>query len=509
MEPDLYSYLIFFFFFFCVLLVILKRLLFHINTTNKLPPSPPALPLIGHLYLIKNVLHRSLTELSHRYGPVFFLRFGCRSFVVVSSPSAIEECFTENDIVLANRPHSVAADHFSYDYTAFVWAPYGHVWRAIRRLTNSEAFSFNSLQKSSVIREGEIRIILQSFYRICKRGSRSIDLNHWVSVYTLNIAMRIVAGKCTVGREDAGNELGKKKRKEIRDIFTTSITMNSCDFFPVLRWIGYKGLERSMISLQNKRDKFLQGLVDEIRRDKLDKEKKNASLIGSLLFHQDQEPDFYSDQLIRSILMIMFVAGTETSIVTTEWAMSLLLSHPEAMNKLRREIDNNIGHRRLLDESDLPKLPYLRCIVNETMRLYPPAPLLLPHCPSEDFTVGGYDIPKGSTLIVNAWAMQRDPKVWEEPEMFKPERFEAMEMERERFNFVPFGVGRRACPGANMGIRNISLAVGSFIQCFDWRKIEEDEINTSYTTRITLSMAKPLEVMCIPRQESIQLLSQL
>lgn len=205
----------------------------------------------------------------------------------------------------------------------------------------------------------------------------------------------------------------------------------------------------------------------------------------------------------------MFVAGTETSIVATEWAMSLLLCHPEAMKKLRGEIDNSIGHSRLLDESDLPKLPYLHCIVNETLRLYPPAPLLLPHCPSEDFTVGGYDIPKGSTLIVNAWAMQRDPKVWEEPEKFQPERFEGPEMEKERFNFVPFGVGRRACPGSNMGIRNISLAVGSFIQCFDWRKIEEDEINTSYTTRTTLSMAKPLEAMCIPRQESIQLLSQL
>lgn len=427
----------------------------------------------------------------------------------MSSPSAIEECFVKNDIVLANRPHSVAADHFTYDYTAFVWAPYGDVWRAIRRLTAIEVFSFNSLQKSSVIREGEIRIILQSFYRIWKRGSRSIDLSHWISVYAFNIAMRFVAGKCTVGREDAGNESGKQRLKEIRDIFSTSITMNSCDFFPLLRRIGYKGLERSMISLQNKRDKFLQGLVDEIRQDTVEKEKKNATLIESLLSHQDQEPEFYSDQLIRSIIMIMFVAGTETSIVTTEWAMSLLLSHPEAMKKLRREIDNSVGHRRLLDESDLPKLPYLHCIVNETLRLYPPAPLLLPHCPSEDFTVGGYDIPKGSTLIVNALAMQRDPNVWEEPEKFKPERFEAMEMEKERFKFVPFGLGRRACPGSNMGIRNISLAVGSFIQCFDWRKIEEDEINTRRTTRITLSMAKPLEAMCIPRQESIQLLSHL
>ncbi|KAL3514407.1 hypothetical protein ACH5RR_027124 [Cinchona calisaya] len=508
------SYLIFFFS--ALIIIIFIKLLFHSSNNSKnklLPPSPPALPIIGHLHLIKNLLHQSLTQLSYQYGPVLFLRFGFKSLVVISSPSTIEECFTENDVVLANRPNSVAGDHLSYNYKAFVWSPYGDFWRAIRRLTTSQVFSLSSLHKSSGNREEEILIILKSFFRMCKNsgGRRRIDLNYWVSVYTFNTLMKILAGKCEISEEDAGNELGKQRLEEIKGIFTTSITMNLCDFFPILRWIGYKGMERKMICLQNKRDKFLQGLIDEIRLGN-EKKEKNVNLIESLLSHQEQEPEFYSDDLIRSILMIMFVAGTETSSVTIEWAMSLLLSHPEAMQKLRMEIDNNVGHTRILNESDLPNLRYLLCIVKETLRLYPPAPLLLPHCPSKDCTVGGYNIPKGTTLFVNAWAVHRDPKVWDEPEKFKPERFEGdiEEVEKEGFfKFVPFGVGRRACPGANMGIRNVSLAIGSFIQCFDWKKIDEDEMDTRNTSRITLSMAKSLEALCMPRQESIQILNQL
>ena len=209
----------------------------------------------------------------------------------------------------------------------------------------------------------------------------------------------------------------------------------------------------------------------------------------------------------------MLTAGRETSTLTTEWAMLLLLNHPKALQKLRTEIDNSVGHGRLVDESDIPKLPYLRCVVNETLRLYPAAPLLIPHHASEDCRVGGYDIPKGTIVLANAWAVHRDPKLWEEPEKFMPERFEAKGlMDNEEFNskFLPFGIGRRACPGANLGIRSVSLAVGTFIQCFDWDKVEQDgQLDTDFTNRVTMKKVNHLEALCVPRQESIQLLSQL
>ncbi|XVF36361.1 hypothetical protein REPUB_Repub19eG0052100 [Reevesia pubescens] len=215
---------------------------------------------------------------------------------------------------------------------------------------------------------------------------------------------------------------------------------------------------------------------------------------------------------IASISMLhvhqtMFNAGTETTAVIMEWAMSLLLNHPEAMQKVRAEIDSHVGHGRLLNDSDLANLPYLRCVVNESLRLYPSSPLLLPHFSSEDCMVGGYDIPRGTMLMVNVWAVHRDPSLWEEPSRFKPERFESTFGEKEGFRYLPFGLRRRACPGVATGMRLIFFALGAAIQCFEWENVEPDKVDMSPGSGITMSKAKPLEALCCPRSNSIELLT--
>ncbi|WMV27364.1 hypothetical protein MTR67_020749 [Solanum verrucosum] len=272
--------------------------------------------------------------------------------LIVSSPSFVEECFTKNDVVFANRPQSMLAS-----------------------------------EKNT-------------------RGGTRVDLSYWAFTFVFNVMMRIGTGK-------------------------------SCEF----------------------------------------------------------EPEFYTDDLIKSLLMVLFVAGTETTSMTIQWAMPLLLAHPKAFQKLRSEIDNNVGNERLLNESDLTNLPYLQCVINETLRLYPPVPLLLPHYSLEDCTVGGYDVPKNTILMVNAWAIHRDPALWDEPEKFMPERFEAMEGEKEGFSykFVPFGMGRRACPGDNMGMRTVSLVLGSLVQWFDWKNVELDEnykMDEYYNSKVISSTGK-------------------
>ncbi|CAA3029434.1 cytochrome P450 81D11-like [Olea europaea subsp. europaea] len=493
-----------------VFYMILKYLV--INPRQKSPPSPLALPIIGHLHLIRNSLYESLAALSSRYGPIFSIRLGCRSFVVVSSPSAIEECFTKNDIVFANRPRCMAGDLLTYNYVTLAWSPYGHFWRILRRLTVVELFSSHSLQKSAKIREEGIQSLLRVLFKISKDGIQRVDLNYLVSTFGFNVMMRVIAGKWCVEEEEVGTEVGKQIVKEIRGILLSSLSLSVCDFFPVLRLVGYKGLEKNLISLHRKRDDYIKILIDEVKGNGItssDSTREKNTLIEILLSVQESEPDVYSDDVIKSVILVLFVAGTETSAAAIEWAMSLLLDHPEALHRLRKEIDTNVGHGHLLNDSDLAKLPFLRCVVNETLRLYSPVPLLLPHCSSEDCSLGGYRIPKDTILLVNAWAMHRDPKVWDEPEQFKPERFEAIEVEREGFKFVPFGMGRRACPGAGMGLRTVSLALGAFVQCFEWKKVESDNMKMNYNSKVTMQKATPLEAMCIPRQHAFDLLSQL
>ncbi|GMP79604.1 hypothetical protein CsSME_00035083 [Camellia sinensis var. sinensis] len=243
-------------------------------------------------------------------------------------------------------------------------------------------------------------------------------------------------------------------------------------------------------------DKFLQKLVDEHK--KTSASTKVKTLIHNLLSLQETEPEFYTNSIINGMIMVLLIAGSDTSSTTLEWAMSLLLNHPDAMTKVKEEIDAHVGQDRLIDEQDLPKLDYLSNVVNEALRLYAPVPLLLPHEASEDCTVGGYDVPQGTTLMVNALAIHRDPKLWENPTKFMPERFQA-ESAGDGYRLIPFGSGRRGCPGASLAKRMVGLALGALIQSFEWKTVNEEQVDMTESPGITMPKLKPLEAICKPR----------
>lgn len=203
----------------------------------------------------------------------------------------------------------------------------------------------------------------------------------------------------------------------------------------------------------------------------------------------------------------MLIAGSETTARTLEWAMSNLINHPEIFAKAREEIELHVGKERLVDDSDIPKLHYMHCIINETLRLFPPAPLLVPHYSSKDCTIGGFHVPKGTLLLANAWAIQRDPNLWDESTTFKPERFEK---EKEGFKYMPFGVGRRTCPGISFALRNIALTLATLIQCFDWEATEGGFVDLAETRRfgaVVVPKDKPLEAICCPRSSMIDVIA--
>ncbi|OMO70595.1 Cytochrome P450 [Corchorus olitorius] len=407
----------------------------------------------------------------------------------------------------------MAGDILTYNYTIFPWAPYGHQWRSLRRLGVVEIFSSNRVQKFSSIREEEVANFVSHLFKVSAKGMQSVDLKYLFSLLTTNVMLKLVAGKRFV--EDARDmEAERMLFQEFTSIFFPSLGTNICDFFPVLRWIGWKGIEKYYKEMYRKRDEYVQNLVDEIRLKKtscsadvpeIKGEGKNQCLIERLLSLQEQDPDFYSNEVIKSMAMITFTAGSETSAVTLEWAMALLMNHPEVLQKVRAEIVSHVGHERLLNDSDLAKLPYLRCVVNETLRLYPPSPTLFPHCSSQDCEVGGYEIPKGTMLVVNAWAIHRDPSIWEDPTKFKPERFEG-NLEEKVGKFLPFGLGRRACPGETMAIRLVLLALGAAIQCFDWERLGPEMVDKTPGVGLTIAKPRPLEALCSPRSELIKLL---
>jgi cytochrome P450 len=203
----------------------------------------------------------------------------------------------------------------------------------------------------------------------------------------------------------------------------------------------------------------------------------------------------------------LFTAGTETTSSTIEWAMSLLLNHPEALKKAEAEIEAAVGTSRLITMDDVPGLGYLQCVISETLRLYPVAPLLLPHESAADCTVGGYDVPRGTLLFVNAYAIHRDPAVWEEPAEFRPERFGDGRAEGRLM--LPFGMGRRRCPGETLALRTVGLVLATLIQCFHWDRIDGAEIDMTESGGLTMPRAVPLEATCKPRQDMRHVLQHL
>ncbi|KAJ0986592.1 hypothetical protein J5N97_004948 [Dioscorea zingiberensis] len=281
------------------------------------------------------------------------------------------------------------------------------------------------------------------------------------------------------------------------------------DFVPLVRWLGFSSMRRRIETTAKELDEFLQGLIEERRKLGIWKE-SSSTIIDIMLALQEKEPEDYNDVSIKGILESLITGGMETTPGTMEWTMALLLNHPEAMTKARAEIEEHVGHARLVMDSDISKLRYLNNVIKETLRLFPAGPLLIPHESSEDCTVAGLHVPKGTMLLVNVYAMQRDPELWEDPLEFKPERFDAEISNGDQgYKYKPFGSGRRRCPGETMAWKVMGLTLATLIQCFQWERVGEEVVDLSEGMGLTMPMTTPMEVMYKPYPDMLGVLSQL
>uniref|UniRef100_A0A2K1ZPI2 Cytochrome P450 n=2 Tax=Populus trichocarpa TaxID=3694 RepID=A0A2K1ZPI2_POPTR len=469
------------------LLFFLLALKLHLSRKHKnsaLPPSPPALPVIGHLHLLKRrPMHLTFYSLAKKYGPIISLRFGSRLVVLISSPSPFEEFFTKNDVVLANRPKLLLGKHLAYNHTTLLQAPYGDHWRNLRRMGAVEIFSTYRINKFVSIRKDEIKQLLIKLSHNSLQNFGKVELKSMFQELTFNIMMRMVAGK----RYYVDDVTDEEEARQFREIMTEAVTFagasNPGDFLPILNWIDGGEFEKTVIRLGKRMDMFLQGLVDEHKR-KEDLESMNT-MIGHLISLQVTQPEYYTDGIIEGLVLVMLGA-----------AMSNLLNNPNTLKKARDELDTQVGEEFLLDETHLSKLQYLQNIISETLRLNPAAPLLVPHESSESCSVGGYNVPRDTILLVNAWAIHRDSTVWDDPTSFKPDRFDN---EGEDRKLIAFGCGRRSCPGAGLAQRVVGSTLGSLIQCFEWKRVSEKEVDMTEGRGITLQKVVPLEAICKSR----------
>ncbi|KAM0951433.1 putative oxidoreductase [Dioscorea sansibarensis] len=445
-----------------VLILITKRYL-HIHFSK-----PLALPILGHLHLLQTPIHQYLTKLTQKHGHILHLLFGSRPVPVVSS----------------RPPRSNASPRMtSSSPTVPAFFP-PNIW-----VIASHPLCFRPSPLA-----GGVTGVSPPF-------TPSLPL---VSPITsLNLMMGMITGKRFQGEEK------RKLRKVLEEMFFLSGASSMEDFVPLVRWLGFSTMRNRMERVGKEMDETLQELLLE-ERSKLRTgdhgEDQMRTIIGNLLKMQEKEPEQYTDIDIKGILLSLITGGTETTSGTMEWAMALLVNHPEVLKKVRDEIEEHVGHARLVKDSDISKLKYLNNVIKETLRLFPPGPLLVPHESSEDCIVEGVCVPKGTMLLVNAYAMQRDPELWEDSMEFKPERFDE---DQQGFKYIPFGYGRRRCPGESMGWKVMTLALGVLIQCFDWGGEGQELVDLSEGAGLSMPMATPLEVIYRPCLEMLHVLSQL
>ncbi|XP_061350038.1 isoflavone 2'-hydroxylase-like [Gastrolobium bilobum] len=460
---------------------------------RNLPPGPLSRPIIGNLHHLEQPLHRTFQRMSQKYGHIFSLWFGSRLAIIVSSPSAYQECFTKNDIVLANRPRSLSGKYIFYNYTTVGSSSYGEHWRNLRRIISLDVLSTQRIHSFSGIRRDEANRLMHKLARDTCMDFAVVELSQEFQDMTYNNMMRMISGKRYYGEESGIKDVDEARefRETVAQLLQFGVS-NKADYLPFLRLFDYQNVEKRLRNISKRFDTFLNALIQEHRSRK----QRENTMIDHLLNLQESQPEYYTDQIIKGLVLGMLFAGTDSSTTTLEWAIANLLNHPEALKKVRDELDTHIGQDRFLEESDLSKLPYLKNIILETLRLYPPAPLLLPHMSSDDLKIEGFNVPRDTVVMINCWAMQRDPQLWSEPTCFKPERFDK---EGEEKKLIAFGLGRRACPGEALAMHNVGLNLGLLIQCFDWKRVSEEEIDMTEKKWFTLSRLVPLKAMCKAR----------
>ncbi|KAK7266233.1 hypothetical protein RIF29_18875 [Crotalaria pallida] len=498
--------------FFCFFLY--RSKLVH-GSAREPPMVAGAWPILGHLPLLSNsqkTLHRALGALADKYGPLFTIKLGAKRVLVLSNSELAKECFTKNDKVISSRPKLVAIETMTYNQAMFGFAPYGSYWRELRKITTLEILSNRRVELLGHALVSSVHTSIKELFDVWSRKKNEssyimVDMKEWFAQTTFNMTLGIIARKKYFGSGAVVEEKEAQRfLKALKEFMRLMGVSTVGDAVPFLRWFDFGGYEKAMKENAKELDKLISEWLKEHHHNKAlgEKAEQDQDFIDVMISVIDKETigGFDDDTIIKATTLALILGGTDTSSVTLTWALCLLLKNPHILKKAKEELDTQIGKERFINESDINKLEYLQAIVKETLRLYPPGPLSGPREFTEDCTLGGYHVREGTQLITNLWKIQTDPSIWSNPLEFKPERFltthKEVDVRGHHFELIPFGSGRRICPGISFGLQMIHLTLASFLHSFEILNASNDPIDMTENLGMSNTKVTPLEILIKP-----------
>ncbi|KAJ8450753.1 hypothetical protein Cgig2_021225 [Carnegiea gigantea] len=477
------------------------------QTQRKLAPeSGGAWPIVGHLPLLgaSRLPHKVLAAMADNYGPIFTIRLGVNRALVISSSELARECLLTNDKAVLGRSKSIAGELLCYNYAMFGFGPYGSYWRHMRKVVMLELLSNHRLNMLSHVWKSEIKIFVNDLYALLGANKSEsnmvlVDLRERFRELAMNIIVRIISGK----KFAVGSEEGKEFNEAIREFMEHTGFYAIGDALPFLRWLDLGGQEKAMKRNFKKLDRILQGWLDEHKQKRSKDDDQDFMDVMLQVVDHDATKDcnYDADTINKATCLMMIAGGSDTAPTTLTWAISLLLNSPHVLRRAQDELATQVGRDRQINESDIPHLVYLQAIVKETLRLYPAGPII-PREFNEDCTIGCYYIETGTRLIVNLHKIFRDPQIWEEPLEFRPERFltthKDVDVRGQDFELIPFGSGRRICPGVSFALQVVHLGLASFLHAFELSTPSDAPVDMSERFGLTSMKAEPLEVLIAP-----------
>ncbi|PUZ60232.1 hypothetical protein GQ55_4G107500 [Panicum hallii var. hallii] len=468
-----------------------------------LPPGPRKLPLLGNLHQVGALPHRSLWVLARQHGPVMLLRLGSVPTVVVSSPEAAREVMRTHDAHCCSRPAMPGPRRLTYGYKDVAFAPYGDHVREMRKLFILELLSMRRVQAAWDAREAQVDKLVENLSRA---GPNSVALDEHIFGAVDGIIGTVVFGKL----------YGTKHFKmQFLDMLGEAMDMlgsfSAEDFFPKTagRLVDrLTGLVARRDRIFRRLDAFFDAVIDQHLNttcNKLEGENCRSDLVQALieLWKDNGTAVPFTRDHVKAMLFDTFIGGINTSAITMVWAMSEMIRHPGVLKNVQDEIRAVVGSKQRASRDDMSNLKSLKMVVKETLRMHPPLTLLLPRETIQQVNISGYDVPANTRIIVNTWAISRDPNIWKDPEEFNPERFigSNTDFNGTHFDFLPFGSGRRICPGMAMAVTNMEFILANLLYCFEWELPEgvaKEDISMQESGSLAFQKKTPL--MLVPRR---------